>query len=205
MYDQIGKEEQVTSPLYTRTPLDAWGDGRKGSRVRTMPLSKSTSTGCPRTMDYSLWQLGKDTSPRLWPEELIDDITGWFDDLRGGFCGVVGWKNPWIIILFKDDHVATSELCPHHKALLWDFCKESTWTNGTWIPWPSIAHTVEGSPHLESQITNGHLTHTTVARHPTILTGGYLNSYVSKTVVPQCVPREAIDSFSAGRSLLDQA
>ena len=35
MYDQIGKEEQVISPPYTRTPLD--GDGRKGSRWRTIP------------------------------------------------------------------------------------------------------------------------------------------------------------------------
>jgi len=22
-------------------------------------------------------------TPDLWPDELIDDITGWFDDLRG--------------------------------------------------------------------------------------------------------------------------
>ena len=29
MYDQIGKEEQVISPPYTRTPLDASMRGRK--------------------------------------------------------------------------------------------------------------------------------------------------------------------------------
>ena len=38
MYDQIGEEEQVISPPYTRTPLDAFMRGpKKGSRVRTMP------------------------------------------------------------------------------------------------------------------------------------------------------------------------
>ena len=35
MYDQIGKEEQVIFPPYTRTPLDA--SIRKGSRWTTIP------------------------------------------------------------------------------------------------------------------------------------------------------------------------
>ena len=33
-----------------------------------------------------------------------------------------------------------SELCPHHKAWLGGLWKESTWTNGAWIPWTSITH-----------------------------------------------------------------
>ena len=28
-------------------------------------------------------------TPDLWPDELIDDITGWFDDLRGRWPDVV--------------------------------------------------------------------------------------------------------------------
>ena len=30
-------------------------------------------------------------TPDLWPEELIDDITGWFDDLRGRWPDVEWW------------------------------------------------------------------------------------------------------------------
>ena len=30
-------------------------------------------------------------TPDLWPDELIDDITGWFDDLRGRWPNVVWW------------------------------------------------------------------------------------------------------------------
>ena len=30
-------------------------------------------------------------TPDLWPDELIDDITGWFDDLRGRWPDVVWW------------------------------------------------------------------------------------------------------------------
>ena len=30
-------------------------------------------------------------TPDLWPEELIDDITGWFDDLRGRWPEVEWW------------------------------------------------------------------------------------------------------------------
>ena len=38
---------------------------------------------------------------------------------------------------------------------------------------------LEGSPHLESQIEHMAISHTQqLHRHPTILTGGYLNSYV---------------------------
>ena len=38
MYDQIGKEEQVISPPYTRTPLDASMRGRKKRKQgRTIP------------------------------------------------------------------------------------------------------------------------------------------------------------------------
>ena len=57
-------------------------------------------------------------TPDLWPDELIDDITGWFDDLRGRWPDEewLGLEDPWIIVLFQDDHFATSELCPHHKA-----------------------------------------------------------------------------------------
>ena len=34
MYDQIGKEEQVISPQYTRTPLDASMRGQKKRKQR---------------------------------------------------------------------------------------------------------------------------------------------------------------------------
>ena len=27
----------------------------------------------------------------LWPDELVDDITGWFDDLRGRWPNVGWW------------------------------------------------------------------------------------------------------------------
>ena len=30
-------------------------------------------------------------TPDLWPDELIDDITGWFDDLRGRWPDEVWW------------------------------------------------------------------------------------------------------------------
>ena len=31
------------------------------------------------------------TTPDLWPDELVDDITGWFDDLRGRWPDVEWW------------------------------------------------------------------------------------------------------------------
>ena len=48
MYAQVGEEEQIISPSYTRTPLDASMRGRKKreNRVRTMPLlGRSTQHG----------------------------------------------------------------------------------------------------------------------------------------------------------------
>ena len=42
-----------------------------------------------------------------------------------------------------------------------------------------LSVSLEGSPHLESQIEHMAISHTQqLHRHPTILTGGYLNSYV---------------------------
>ena len=57
---------------------------------------KSTFTGIPQ--DHGLFPMTTwarhVATPDLWPEELIDDIAGWFDDLRvgglrwsGGFNG----------------------------------------------------------------------------------------------------------------------
>ena len=62
-----------------------------------------------------------------------------------------------------------------------------------------LSVSLEGSPHLESQIEHMAISHTQqLHRHTSIHT-------YSKTVVPQCISREAIDSSSAGRStLLDQ-
>ena len=51
----------------------------------------------------------------LWPDELVDDITGWFNDLRGRWPQVEWWgqESPRGICFLQYALIATRELCPH--------------------------------------------------------------------------------------------
>ena len=61
--------------------------------VHAVSYLKSSFTGCLGKMESSICRPGTDMffRPDLWPEELIDDITGWFDDLRGRWPEVEWW------------------------------------------------------------------------------------------------------------------
>ena len=81
-------------------------------------------------------------TPDLWPEELIDDITGWFDDLRGRWPDVKWW--------FQRIHGSSSSsrmtmLQQVNYVLITRRDFEAYARNphglmGTWIPWPPITH-----------------------------------------------------------------
>ena len=175
-------------------------------------------------------------TPDLWPEELIDDITGWFDDLRGRWPDVEWWvqrihgsssssrmtmlqqvnyvlitrrdfeayaRNPHGLMElgFRDPQLHTTVVPRLHnlhilRAFLAPLLEgiQTRLTLRASLNGIALDHrlvgvesgfylsvSLEGSPHLESQIEHMAISHTQqLHRHPTILTGGYLNSYVQQ-------------------------
>ena len=171
-------------------------------------------------------------TPDLWPDEFIDDITGWFDDLRGRWPDEEWWvqrihgsssssrmtilqqvnyvlitrrdfeayaRNPHGLMElgFRDPqlhttvlprllnlHILPAFLAPLLEGIQTRLTLRAS-LNGIaldlgWSEWRA-AITSEGSPHLVSQIERMAISHTQqLHRHPTILTGGYLNSYVQQ-------------------------
>ena len=174
----------------------------------------------------------------LWPEELIDDIAGWFDDLRGRWPEVEWWvqrihgsssssrmtmlqqvnyvlitrrdfeafaRNPHgnglMELGFRDPQLHTTVL-PRllNLYILRTFLApllegiQPRLTLRAFLNGIALDHrlvgvesgfylsvSLEGSPHLESQIEHMAISHTQqLHRHPTILTGGYLPSYVQQ-------------------------
>ena len=175
-------------------------------------------------------------TPDLWPDELIDDITGWFDDLRGRWSDEEWWvrrihraasvsrvpilqevnyvlitrhdfefyaRNPHGLMElgFRDPQLHTTVLpqlinMPILRTFLSPLLEglQTSLTlraslNGIALDHRLVAAesgfylrvNLEGSPHLVSQIEHMAISHTQqLHRHPTILTGGYLNSYVQQ-------------------------
>ena len=50
----------------------------------------------------------------LWPDELVDDITGWFDDLRGRWPNV-GW---WVRRVHESSASSSMPLLQHVNYVL---------------------------------------------------------------------------------------
>ena len=199
-------------------------------------------------------------TPDLWPEELIDDIAGWFDDLRGRWPEVEWWvqrihgsssssrmtmlqqvnyvlitrrdfeafaRNPHgLMELGSRDPQLHTTVLPRllNLYILRTFLApllegiQPRLTLRAFLNGIALDHrlvgvesgfylsvSLEGSPHLESQIEHMAISHTQqLHRHPTILTGGYLNSYVQQNR-GTTVYIPGGNRFSAGRSTsLDQ-
>ena len=172
-------------------------------------------------------------TPDLWPDELIDDITGWFDDLRGRWPDVEWWvqrihgsssfsrmtilqqvitrhdfkayaRNPHGLMElgFRDPQLHTTVLpqllnLPLLRTFLAPLLEgiQTRLTLRASLNGIALDHRLvgvesgfylsvnwAGSPHLVSQIEHMAISHTQqLHRHPTILTGGYINSYVRQT------------------------
>ena len=78
----------------------------------------------------------------LWPDELVDDITGWFDDLRGRWPNV-GW---WVRRVHESSASSSMPLLQQVNYVLITrdekscFCKEPAWTAGAWLSSTSALH-----------------------------------------------------------------
>ena len=175
-------------------------------------------------------------TPDLWPDELIDDITGWFDDLRGRWPDEEWWvqrihgsssssrmtilqqvnyvlitrhdfdayaRNPHGLMElgFRDPQLHITVLpqllnFPILRTFLAPLLEgiQTRLTLRASLNGIALDHRLvgvesgyylsvnwEGSPHLVSQIEHMAISHTQqLHRHPTILTGGYLNSYIQQ-------------------------
>ena len=180
-------------------------------------------------------------TPDLCPEELIDDITGWFDDLRGRWPDVEWWvqrihgsilqqvnyvlitrrdfeayaRNPHGLMElgFRDPQLHTT-LLPRllNLYILRTFLApllegiQPRLTLRAFLNGIALDHRlVEALTSIRKLNTWPSHTHNSCTdtlqyslEDTSILTYG-------KTMVPQCISREAIDSFSAGRlTSLDQ-
>ena len=176
-------------------------------------------------------------TPDLWPEELIDDITGWFDDLRGRWPEVEWWvhrihgpsSSSRMAILQQRNYVLitrhdfeTYDRNPHglmelsfrepqlHTTVLPQMLNlpilrsflapllggiQTRLTLRASLNGITLDHRLIGvergfyllvnwlgNPHQVSQIEHVAISHTQqLHRHPTILTGGHINSYVQQT------------------------
>ena len=176
-------------------------------------------------------------TPDLWPDELIDDITGWFDDLRSRWPDVEWWVQrihgssscSWMTVLQQRNYVLITrhdfEAYARNPHGLMELSFREPQLHTTVLPQllnlpilrTFLAPLVEGiqtritlraslngialdhrlvgvergfylsvnwlgSPHLVSQIEHVAISHTQqLHRRPTILTGGYINSYVQQT------------------------
>ena len=176
-------------------------------------------------------------TPDLWPEELIDDITGWFDDLRGRWPEVEWWvhrihgssSSSRMAILQQRNYVLitrhdfeTYDRNPHglmelsfrepqlHTTVLPQMLNlpvlrsflaplmggiQTRLTLRASLNGITLDHRLIGvergfyllvnwlgNPYQVSQIEHVAISHTQqLHRHPTILTGGHINSYVQQT------------------------
>ena len=78
-------------PLQADEPPIMRGDAPPGMFTpRWEELQQTYGIERPRVFHMPTWDRHVAT-PDLWPEELIDDITGWFDDLRGRWPDVECW------------------------------------------------------------------------------------------------------------------
>ena len=199
---------------------------------------KSSPTGCLRIFHMPTWDRHVAT-PDLWPEELIDDITGWFDDLTGRWSDEEWWvqrihgssSSSRMTILEQVNYVLITrrdfEAYARNPHGLMELGFRDLQLHTTVLPRLLNLHIVcaflapllegiqtrlplraslngialdhrlvgvesgdylsvnwEGCPHLVSQIEHMAISHTQqMHRHPTILTGGYLNSYVQQNRV----------------------
>ena len=146
-------------------------------------------------------------TPDLWPDELIDDITGWFDDLRGRWSEEEWWVRrihraasvSRVSILQEVNYVLITrhdfEFYARNPHGLMELGFRDPQIHTTVLPqlinMPTLCHKLSTWPYRT------HSSCTDTLRYSPV---GISTHTYSKTEVPQCIYREAIGLSSAGRS-----
>ena len=132
-------------------------------------------------------------TPDLWPDEVIDDITAWYEDLRGTWPEEE-WCHPQLHTTVLPQLLNMPILRTFLAPLLGGI--QTSLTLRAFLNGVALNHQLvsvesgfylrvhlEGSPHLVSQMVA--ISHTQqLHRHPTIITGGYTHNRGTTVYIP---------------------